>query len=146
VNLHPHGLLADGLLTAEAGGLAGTSKYLLRGLSEDGSTTAAGELLTQPESSDQKINSAAERPARDDQKVVERRSPFPQVVHCRHPSHHDRQPAPTLPALVTDQLADLAVDGVSASWLDEADKRALVERIRAEAARLRPAPDPVADS
>jgi hypothetical protein len=36
-----------------------------------------------------------------------------------------------------DQMVDLAVDGVWASWLDEADKRALVERIRTEAARLR---------
>jgi adenosine deaminase len=45
-----------------------------------------------------------------------------------------------------DQMVDLAVDGVSASWLDEADKRALAERIRTEAGRLRPAPDPLAGS
>jgi adenosine deaminase len=36
------------------------------------------------------------------------------------------------------QMTDLAVDGVQASWLDDADKRALTQRIRAEADRLRP--------
>ena len=37
-----------------------------------------------------------------------------------------------------DQMTDLALDGVEASWLDESGKRALSARIRAEAARLRP--------
>jgi adenosine deaminase len=39
-----------------------------------------------------------------------------------------------------DQMAGLAVDGVLASWLDDTDQRALAQRIRAEADRLRPAP------
>jgi adenosine deaminase len=39
-----------------------------------------------------------------------------------------------------DQMVDLAVDGVEATWLDDADKRALSARVRAEAERLRPAP------
>jgi adenosine deaminase len=37
-----------------------------------------------------------------------------------------------------DQMVDLALDGVEASWLDDSGKRALSARIRAEAARLRP--------
>lgn len=38
-----------------------------------------------------------------------------------------------------DQMADLALDGVEASWLDDSGKRALSARIRAAAVRLRPA-------
>jgi adenine deaminase len=45
-----------------------------------------------------------------------------------------------------DQMVDLALDGVSASWLDEADKRTLAERIRTEAARLSTTTDPVSGS
>jgi adenosine deaminase len=37
-----------------------------------------------------------------------------------------------------DQMVDIALDGVEASWLDDADKRILSARIRAEAERLRP--------
>jgi len=37
-----------------------------------------------------------------------------------------------------DQMVDLAVDGVTATWLDDSGKRALTTRIREEAARLRP--------
>lgn len=37
-----------------------------------------------------------------------------------------------------DHLADIAADGVEATWLDDSDKRALTARFRAEAARLRP--------
>ena len=37
-----------------------------------------------------------------------------------------------------DQMVDLALDGVEATWLDDSGKRALSARIRAEAARLRP--------
>ncbi len=37
------------------------------------------------------------------------------------------------------QMVALALDGVEASWLDDSGKRALSARIRAEAARLRPA-------
>jgi adenosine deaminase len=37
-----------------------------------------------------------------------------------------------------DQMTDLAVDGVQASWLDDTGKSALIHRIRAEANRLRP--------
>jgi hypothetical protein len=33
-------------------------------------------------------------------------------------------------------MVGLAVDGVQASWLDDTDKRALIQRIRAEAVRL----------
>jgi adenosine deaminase len=40
------------------------------------------------------------------------------------------------------RMVELAVDGVQASWLDDTDKRALVERVRTEAARLRPATGP----
>jgi adenosine deaminase len=38
------------------------------------------------------------------------------------------------------QMVQLALDGVEASWLDDRGKRELSARIRAEAARLRPAP------
>ena len=38
-----------------------------------------------------------------------------------------------------DQMVDVALDGVAATWLDDADKRALSARVRAEAERLRPA-------
>jgi adenosine deaminase len=38
-----------------------------------------------------------------------------------------------------DQMTDLALDGVEASWLDESDRRALSARIRAAAQELRPA-------
>jgi len=37
-----------------------------------------------------------------------------------------------------DQLVDLALDGVAASWLDDVDKRALSARVRAAGDRLRP--------
>jgi len=37
-----------------------------------------------------------------------------------------------------DQMVDIAVDGVEATWLDDTDKRALTARIREEAGRLRP--------
>jgi adenosine deaminase len=37
-----------------------------------------------------------------------------------------------------DQMVDIAVDGVEATWLDDSDKRALSARIRDQAARLRP--------
>ena len=37
-----------------------------------------------------------------------------------------------------DQMVDIAVDGVEATWLDDTGKRALSARIRAEAERLRP--------
>ncbi len=40
-----------------------------------------------------------------------------------------------------DQMVDLALDGVEATWLDDADKRALSARVRAAAAQLRPAAD-----
>jgi adenosine deaminase len=36
-----------------------------------------------------------------------------------------------------DQMVDVALDGVEASWLDDSDKRALAARVRAEAARIR---------
>jgi adenosine deaminase len=36
-----------------------------------------------------------------------------------------------------DQMVDIALDGVEATWLDDSDKRALSARVRAEAARLR---------
>jgi adenosine deaminase len=36
-----------------------------------------------------------------------------------------------------DEMIDVALDGVEASWLDDSDKRALAARIRTEAARLR---------
>ena len=39
-----------------------------------------------------------------------------------------------------DQMVDLALDGVTASWLDDGDKRALSARVRAEGDRLRPPP------
>jgi adenosine deaminase len=39
-----------------------------------------------------------------------------------------------------DQMVDLALDGVAATWLDDSDKRALSACITAEAARLRPEP------
>lgn len=35
-----------------------------------------------------------------------------------------------------DQMTDLALDGVEATWLDDEDQRALSARIRAEAARI----------
>ena len=35
-----------------------------------------------------------------------------------------------------ERMVGLAVDGVQASWLDDTDKRALIQRIRAEAVRL----------
>jgi adenosine deaminase len=38
-----------------------------------------------------------------------------------------------------DQMVQLSLDGVEASWLDDDGKRALSARVRAEAARLRPA-------
>jgi adenosine deaminase len=37
-----------------------------------------------------------------------------------------------------DQMVDIAVDGVEATWLDDSDKRALSARIREAGARLRP--------
>lgn len=37
-----------------------------------------------------------------------------------------------------DQVTDIALDGVAATWLDDSDKRALAARVSAEAARLRP--------
>ena len=37
-----------------------------------------------------------------------------------------------------DQMVDIALDGVAATWLDDSDKRALAARVRAEAVRLRP--------
>jgi adenosine deaminase len=37
-----------------------------------------------------------------------------------------------------DQMVDLAVDGVTATWLDDDDKRSLSARVRADGARLRP--------
>ena len=37
-----------------------------------------------------------------------------------------------------DQMVDLALDGVEATWLDDSDKRALSARVREAAARLRP--------
>jgi adenosine deaminase len=37
-----------------------------------------------------------------------------------------------------DQMVDLALDGVVASWLDDEGKRAMSARITAEAARLAP--------
>jgi adenosine deaminase len=37
-----------------------------------------------------------------------------------------------------EQMVDIALDGVEATWLDDSDKRALSARIREEAARLRP--------
>jgi len=37
-----------------------------------------------------------------------------------------------------DQMVDIALDGVEATWLDDSDKRALSARIRSEADRLRP--------
>jgi adenosine deaminase len=37
-----------------------------------------------------------------------------------------------------DQMVGLALDGVEATWLDDAGKRALTARVQAEAARLRP--------
>jgi adenosine deaminase len=37
------------------------------------------------------------------------------------------------------QLVDIALDGVEASWLDDGDKRTLAARVRDEGARLRPA-------
>lgn len=39
-----------------------------------------------------------------------------------------------------DQMVQLALDGVEASWLDDSGKRALSVRIRAEAEQLRPSP------
>jgi len=39
-----------------------------------------------------------------------------------------------------DQMVQLALDGVEASWLDDSGKRALAARIRAAAATLRPGP------
>jgi adenosine deaminase len=36
-----------------------------------------------------------------------------------------------------DQMTDIALDGVEATWLDDSDKRALSARVRAEAARIR---------
>jgi adenosine deaminase len=36
-----------------------------------------------------------------------------------------------------DQLVDIALDGVEATWLDDSDKRALSARVRAEATRIR---------
>ncbi|HEY3878132.1 MAG TPA: adenosine deaminase [Trebonia sp.] len=41
-----------------------------------------------------------------------------------------------------DQMVDLALDGVEATWLDDSEKRELAARVRAEAARLRPAGTP----
>jgi adenosine deaminase len=41
-----------------------------------------------------------------------------------------------------DRMVELAVVGVQAIWLDDTYKRALVERVRAEAARLRPVTGP----
>lgn len=41
-----------------------------------------------------------------------------------------------------DQMVQLALDGVEASWLDDAGKRALAARIRDAAATLRPGPAP----
>jgi adenosine deaminase len=38
-----------------------------------------------------------------------------------------------------DQMVDIALDGVEATWLDDADKRALAARVRADGERLRPA-------
>jgi adenosine deaminase len=38
-----------------------------------------------------------------------------------------------------DQMVDLALDGVQATWLDDAGKRALAARVRSAAHRLRPA-------
>jgi adenosine deaminase len=38
-----------------------------------------------------------------------------------------------------DQMVQLSLDGVEASWLDDDAKRALAARVRAEANRLRPA-------
>jgi adenosine deaminase len=38
-----------------------------------------------------------------------------------------------------DQMVDIALDGVEATWLDDGDKRSLKARITEEAARLRPA-------
>ncbi len=38
------------------------------------------------------------------------------------------------------QMTELALDGVAATWLDDADKRALSARVRAEATRLRASP------
>jgi hypothetical protein len=39
-------------------------------------------------------------------------------------------------------MVDLALDGVEATWLDDSEKRELAARVRAEAARLRPAGTP----
>jgi adenosine deaminase len=41
-----------------------------------------------------------------------------------------------------DQMVDIALDGVEATWLDDPEKRALSARVRAEGERLRPVTSP----